>query len=154
MEHQSFEEKMENLKKPDVSGVQHQEVLKMTLFNARKSAALGLWFVLIPCYFLFCVFMKYYFRANLHLFDIAEEFFAQLDKNPNTHFLSPILFVVLPITGIIVNALSILHFEYRKGTRVLVVTIQLRWANIGLLLVSSAIVLIFLLYAVTENYNH
>lgn len=154
MEQQSFEEKMENLKKPDVGAVQHQQALKMTLFNAKKSAALGLWFVLIPCYFLFCVFMKYYFQANLHLFDLAEEFFAQLDKNPNTHFLSPILFVVLPITGIVVNALSILHFEYRKGARELVMTIQVRWMNICLLLLSGAIVLIFLLYAITENYNH
>ena len=54
---EEFLKRMENLKVPDVNPSQHQDMVKMAIMNAGRSAALGLWLVIVPCYFLLCVFM-------------------------------------------------------------------------------------------------
>ncbi len=53
MEQNDFLKKMEGLKKPDVNEVKPSQQFKLVLMNSKKSAALGFWFIVVPCYFLF-----------------------------------------------------------------------------------------------------
>ncbi|HXL57330.1 MAG TPA: hypothetical protein VN958_13795, partial [Chitinophagaceae bacterium] len=59
MKENEFEKQMENLKTPQADTSGHQQILKITLLNAKKSSRLGIVFVTIPCLFLFGVFLKY-----------------------------------------------------------------------------------------------
>ncbi|MEO8398562.1 MAG: hypothetical protein ABI550_01975 [Ignavibacteriaceae bacterium] len=149
-----FSKKIENLKVPEVNNVNPGNELKKTILNAKKSAAIGIWFIVIPAFFLFCVFMKYYFKADLHIFDVIEEFFASLDHNPATKILTPILFVGLPIAGIIINFLAILHFDFDKTKNELNINLKLKFINISLIVISGIILGIFFLYAVGEYFHH
>jgi lantibiotic transport system permease protein len=154
MEEKEFISKMDNLKKPDFSSSEPGKNLKLAIVNSKKSAAMGVWFLLVPCYFLFAVIMKYYFNINLHIIDIFEEFIASLDKSPVTKFITPLFFVVLPIAGIVINLLSIMFFEYNKEQKQINISIKLKALNILLAIISLAVVSIFMLYLITENLHH
>jgi hypothetical protein len=139
-----FLKKMENLKVPEIDPGKHPKMVKMAIMNAERSAALGVWLIVVPCYFLFCVCMYYFFHLKLNWFESMFNLMASLDKNPYLRFLSPILLVILPIVNIIINALSIMHVQYTKmGPE----QGKLREFNIT----SLAIVLTFIAYIITEN---
>lgn len=149
-----FEKHMENLQKPGADSVKPSIDIKLAVVNPQRSAAIGVWFIAVPCYFLFCIFMKYYFHFNIGIFDIIVEMMSDLDKNPNMWFLSPLLIVVLPLVGVVLNALAITHFSYAPVSRILQISIKLRWMNVLVLLVSLSLVSIFILYAIIENIHH
>ena len=127
------------------SAVQPNKKLKLAIVNSKKSAAMGVWFLVAPCYFLLMVFMKYYFNVNLHVIDIFEDFIAGLDKSPVTKFITPLFFVVLPIAGIVINLLSIMYFEYDKERKQINMSVKLKSLNIFLIILSSIVVSIFAL---------
>ena len=79
---EDFEKKMEDLKTPRASGVKEPVEIKLAILNAQRSAAMGIWFVVVPCFFIACVFMKYIFHLNLGLLDTFEETISALDRNP------------------------------------------------------------------------
>ncbi|MBI1768912.1 MAG: hypothetical protein HY015_09610 [Bacteroidetes bacterium] len=151
---EDFEKKLENMGKPEVKSVPPPMEIKLAIVNSQRSAALGIWFIVVPCYFLFCVFMKYYFHFNLGLFDTFIELMASLDKTPGMKFISPILLVGLPLAGIVLNVLAICHFSFDSTDKTLKISIKLRWLNIAILILSLALVGIFMGYAFVENIHH
>lgn len=152
-----FLKKMENLKVPEIDPGEHPKMVKMAIMNAERSAALGVWLIVVPCYFLFCVCMYYFFHLRLNWFESMFNLMSSLDKNPYLRFLSPLLLVILPIVNIIINALSIMHVQYtKKGPeqgklREFNITIKVKIWNILLILISLAIVFTFIAYIITEN---
>ena len=154
MDEKEFLNKMDNLKKPGFENNPPNKLLKLAIVNSKKSAAMGVWFLVVPCYFLFMVLMKYYFNVNLHLIDIFEDFISSMDKSPVTKLIPPLFFIVLPITGIIMNLLSIMFFEYDKDQKQINISVKLKPFNILLVLISFAVVSTFMLYLVIENIHH
>jgi hypothetical protein len=144
-----LEKELGNMKMPD-SEIKSNESVKLTLVQAKKSAALGVWLVAVPLFFLFCVTMKYMFHVNLHFVDVLEETISSLDKSAGTKWLSPLLFMGFPLLSIFLNGLAITHFEVNNKKQ-LIITLKLKWTNIFILLVSCGIVGTFLLYLITEN---
>ena len=151
MDEKEFIDKIENLKKPGFENNSPNKLLKLAIVNSKRSAATGVWFLVVPCYFLFMIFMKYYFNVNLHIINIFEDFISSLDKSPVSKFMAPLFFVGLPIAGIIINLLSIMFFEYDKDRKQINISIKLKPFNIMLVLISFAIVSVFMLYLVVEN---
>lgn len=149
-----MDQTLKDMKTPEVGSLRHEQSIKLTILSARKSAAAGLWLILVPAFFLFSVCMKYYFKQNWHIIDTFEEMMSDLDRSSGTHFLSPLLFVGFPLLSIVLNALSLLHLQVDRLKRELIVTVKLRWVNLILLLVSAIIVSIFFLYSVTESVRH
>jgi hypothetical protein len=154
MKEDEFEKQMEDLKTPQADTSTQQQILKITLLNSKKSSRLGVVFVIIPCLFLFGVFIKYALRINFNLFSSLEEKMATLDKISYLKWLSPLLLVGLPLTGIVINLLAITHFYWDKLKKEFIITIKYRLVNILLLLISIAVVAIFILYAIGENMRH
>jgi hypothetical protein len=89
----------------------------------------------------------------LGVFTIIEEFVASIDRACSFP-MSVLLLVGLPLLGILVNLLSILHARVEPGQRELVVTFKLQWKNIALLILSLGLVGIYLLYSLIENIHH
>lgn len=154
MEKDDFRKRIEQLKKPEIGELEHMKILKLTLLNARKSAVLGIWLVIIPCYFLFCVVMLHYFNINLRLFEAMEDLIAGFDHTPGLKFLGPLLLVGLPIVAFIINALAIMHFYFDKSAYEINITIKIKWLNLIIMFASLCIVCILLLYVITENVHH
>jgi hypothetical protein len=152
-----FLKDMENLKVPDVDVSAHQKAVKIAIMNAERSAVLGVWLIIIPCYFLFCVCMYYYFHVRTNFFEATFTLVSDLDKSSKTKFLSPLLLVGLPIVSIVVNALAITHVTLpRVGPNTKMIkefslTVKVKLWNILLIIISLLIVSIFLAYAIVEN---
>jgi hypothetical protein len=152
-----FLKQMENLKVPDVNPSQHQNMVKMAIMNASRSAALGVWLIAVPCYFLLCVFMFYFFHPRMGWFAAMFNLMSGLSKTPFIDFLGPIVLFGLPIVCIIINVLSILHVQIknidpnRRKVKELSITIKVKLWNIVLILVSLAIVFVFISYVMTES---
>ncbi|MDR3696712.1 hypothetical protein [Mucilaginibacter sp.] len=154
-EKDEFLKQMENLKVPEVNPQEHPQLVKMAIMNAGRSAALGVWLIVAPCYFLFCVFMYYFshLRVGASWFAAMFTLMSSLDKTRYIDFLGPVIMVVLPIVCIIINALAITHVDLQKEGRVqqLNITIKVKIWNILLVLLSLVIVGIFIAYVMTEN---
>jgi heme/copper-type cytochrome/quinol oxidase subunit 2 len=154
-----FLKKMENLQVPEINPTEHPQMVKMAIMNAERSAALGVWLIVVPCYFLLCVFMYYFshIRVGTSWFAAMFKLMSGLDKTPGIDFLGPIILVVLPIVCIVINALAITHVQYQKHgpqqskAREVGITIKIKPLNILLILLSLAIVLTFIAYVMTEN---
>ena len=149
---EDFERQMEQLKTPEVNPEPPLE-LKLAIINSDRSATLGLWFIIVPYFFIGCMIMKYEFQVNLGVLDVITNSLHQLDKNPATWWLQPVFLVALPIIGIMMNILSITHFKYEKSTKLLSFSIKLRWFNLLVLLASLAILGVLLLYLIVENFQ-
>jgi hypothetical protein len=151
MEEKDFLSKMENLKKPDVNAENSQRQIKIALLNARRSAAWGIWFLVVPAFFFCSVAIKYLLHADWSIAGNFLDWVATVDKSMRFPIVSILFFVVLPAGGAIINLLSILHFTYDKPARELIVTIKMKWVNIILALVSLAVIGVIMLYAISEN---
>lgn len=157
MKEDEFLSQMENLQVPDVEPGGHQKIVKMTIMNAERSAVLGVWLIVLPCYFLMCVFMYYHFHLHISWFEAMFKLVISLNKTPHMDFMGPLVLVVLPVICIIINALSITHFSVQKNgpdhskVKEVNITIKIKPLNILLILVSLAILCIFISFAMTEN---
>ncbi len=153
-EDEEFLKKMENLQVPNASPSQHPEAVKMAIMNAERSAALGVWLIVLPCYFLFCAVMYYFFHMRGGWFGAVFTLASGLDKTPGIDFMAPIVLLVLPIICIIINALAITHVKvvkYGGKAKQFSVTIRLRLWNLALIIISVVIVFAFMAYAMVEN---
>ena len=151
MEENNFLSKMENLKKPDANVQASQRQIKIALMNARRSAAWGVWFLVVPIFFFCSVTLKYVLHSDWSIAGNFLDWMAAVDKSMRFPIVSIFLFVILPAVGAVINLLSILHFVYEKAARELVVTIKLKWANMILAVISLSVIAIILLYAISEN---
>lgn len=150
MKPEDFEKKMEGLKTPKSEVVPPKE-LRLAIVSAQRSAVMGIWFIVMPWFFLMCVIMKYIFHLNLGIIDTLEQMMSALDKSPQTWWIGPMMLMGLPIVSIIINALAISHFKWESYTGSLIVSIRMRWLNLSVLVVSTGTVGIFFLYLITEN---
>lgn len=152
-----FLKQMENLNIPDVNPSQHQAVVKMAIMNAARSAALGLWLVILPCYFLICVFIYYQFHLNANWFSAMFGTMVQLEKVPYIDYIGPLVLFILPMICLAINLLSIIHVQVRpldperSKVREMNISIRLKLWNIVLIVISLAIMIVFINFAMTEN---
>lgn len=152
-----FLKKMENLQVPDINPGEHSGRVKMAIMNAERSAALGVWLIIVPCYFLFCVAMYYYFHIGAGWFGSMVTLIAGLEKTRGIDFIAPIVFVVLPVICIVINALAITHARVQKmdpgrsKVREFSFTLKIKPWNIVLILISLAILFAFVSFVLTES---
>jgi hypothetical protein len=138
---------------PEIQADAHRRQLKIMLFSAQKSAALAVWLVAVPCFFLFGVAMKHYFHYDVGLLTIMQELVSSMDRSSGFP-LSILLFVGLPIVVIVTNFLSIIHVALDSIHHDLVVSIKLRWQNIALTFLAFCLLGIFMLYGLIETLHH
>ena len=153
MEKDDLINKLQHMEKPDIVSEQHKAELKLTLLNAKKSARIGVFLIIIPLIFLFLIFLKYSLHIHLSSLSSVENWMAEKDKNSFYKFLIPFLLVGTPLLGLGINLLAILHLEWKKEPNELIITVKLRWINIVISVISVLILFVFLLYAIGENVN-
>jgi hypothetical protein len=151
MNEDNFEKHLEDLKIPQINEIKHQQILKFALLNAKKSSKIGIAFIIIPCLFLFGVFIKQWFGIEFQIFTNLENFMSYLDKIPLAKWIFPLVLVGLPILAIIINSLSIAHFYWDKVRKELLITIKFKLGNFILIIFSACIVIVFLIYITYEN---
>lgn len=142
----NFEKQMENLETPKTEFVKHQEILKIGMVNAKKSARIGILFILAPVLILLIAFVKIKLLVSLGIFTKLERMFTTSDNAGVPGYLPFILFAVLPLIAFVINLLAVSHFYINKTTRELIITIKYRLRNILVLIISAIIIAAFFVY--------
>ena len=141
----NFENKMENLNTPNTDFVKHQEILKIGLMNSRKSARIGIVFILIPMLLIVIAYLKIKLLIHWDFFTRLNQYVSNQNQTSVFSWISHIIFIGLPILAIIINLLAITHFYIDKQNKELTITIRYRLKNLIVLLLSVALlVLIFM----------
>ena len=150
-----IEELMENLEQPTVDVSSHQQEFRLTLFNTKKSAVLGIVLLILPLLFLSGVIFKHYLQIDLGLFTSVYEWIGDLDHKYGggsvLNWIIRILLLLGPLVAIGINLLSILHIRYEKSKKEIVMSLKVKWLNWAIIGVCSTIFIIFFLYLVIEN---
>lgn len=148
-----FLKQMESLQVPQVDPAKHQQMVKMAIMNAERSATLGVWLIVVPCYFLLCVCMYYYFHVHTSWFGAFFELIISLDKTPGFDYMAPLILFVLPIIAVVINCLAITHVQVNKANRVkeFTITIKIKFLNILLIIISLLIIGLFISFTMVQN---
>jgi hypothetical protein len=146
-----FEKRMENLETPNTEFVKHQEVLKIGLMNARKSARIGVLFILLPIVFIVLAYIKIVILMHFNFFTHFSQFLNKQSQPSTYTWAFHILILVLPLAGIIINLLAISHFYINKTTKELIITLKYRFKNLIVLIISGIVFLSVLWYIILMN---
>ena len=138
----NFEDKMENLTTPNTGFVKHQEILKIGMMNARKSARIGIVFILIPMVLIVLAYLKIKLLIHWDFFPKLNEFVSIQNQSSDISWVSHIIFIGLPILAILINLLAITHFYIDKQNKELIVTIRYRLKNLIILILSVVLLVI------------
>ena len=98
---------LERLEVPKVGDVGHQEYVRRVILSAPRSAALTLWYILIPGYLLLCVLMKASFGVEPHLFAVFDGIVRELGASPLGQALPALLFLGLPMIAVLLNLVAV-----------------------------------------------
>ena len=139
-----------DLPMPDPQLDPAQQPLRMTLLQSQRTAALGIWLILVPAFFLAAITMKYVFHIGVGLVTVFEDAMAEFDHASSTGWMTPIIFVLLPMIAVVLNLLSIAHVDHDRQKAQLHITIKLRWLNLAIILFGTVMLGIFFLHAYAE----
>ena len=138
----NFEDKMENLSTPNTGFVKHQEILKIGMMNARKSARIGIVFILIPMVLIVIGYLKIRLLIQWDFFNRLYEFVSNQHQSGVFSWVSHIILIGLPLLAILINLLAITHFYIDKQNKELIVTVRYRLKNLIILILSGALLVI------------
>ena len=142
----NFENKMENLNTPNTDFVKHQEILKIGMMNSRKSARIGIIFILIPMLLIVIAFLKIKLLIHWDFFTRLNQYVSNQNQTSVFSWISHIIFIGLPILAIIINLLAITHFYIDKQNKELTITIRYRLKNLIVLLLSVALLILIFMW--------
>lgn len=139
METQNFEDKLFKMTIPDVKELKHQDLLAETILKEKDKSLLSWWWISIPLFIIVMFIMKSFFMPQTTLISGIDEF------KSNEKYISILFFLVLPISFIIINFLSIRKIYFLAGNPVIVRFIKKVWFNIMIIIVSVMILIIYFL---------
>jgi hypothetical protein len=142
----NFKDKMENLNTPNTGFVKHQEILKIGMMNARKSARIGIVFIIIPMVLIVLAYLKIKLLIHWNFFTRIQQFVLNENQSGVLGWVSHIIFIGLPILAIIINLLSITLFYIDKQNKEMIITIRYRLKNLIVLLISVVLLVIVFMY--------
>ena len=157
MKNGKIEDIMANMKQPKANVSQHKKAFRFTLLNIspKRSAIVGILFLILPMLFLSGVLLKHYMQIDFGIFTSVYEWIGDIDRRFGDHsFLNWVIRILLlfgPTIAIAINLLAILHIRYEKKPKEIVMSIKVKWLNWIIILVCTLIFSVFFLYLVVEN---
>ena|SRR5688572_3916100 len=145
MKKEDVENMLNRMQMPEPEKIMQPRELKIPLLSYRKSSKAGLWLLLVPLTFAFTLFLKTELGVQSAYVDLLRKFFDFIDNNVVLTYLIPLIFIGLPLTAMIINALAICHFQKNQKAKELIITVKYRPLNIVIFLISFAVLVFFLL---------
>ncbi len=148
---------MRNINIPTIDVSHHQKEFRVTLLNSRKSAILGLFFLILPLLFLSGVILKHYMHIEFGLLTSVYHWIGTMDeKYGDASILNWIIrFLLLggPLIAIGVNLIAVTYIRYEAPSKELLLSFKLKWLNWTIIAVCSVAFIIFFSYMIVENMN-
>lgn len=134
METQSFEQRLIQMSKPEVSQLKHEDMLAEAITKAKDKSVVSWWWLSIPLYILAALLMKTFFMPGTTLLSNMHEL---TKKNPYT---SVLFFFILPVVFILINVDSIRKVYRMTGGMPLLKSI---WFNLLIMLISILVIALY-----------
>jgi len=109
METENFGKKIQEMEKPDVKNLKHEELLADAIVNARGKSVVSWWWISIPLFILCMLLMKSAYNPGTTFISGIEDLKAT-DK-----YVSLLFFLIAPIVLIIVNVMTIRNIYLFSG---------------------------------------
>ena len=144
-----LEKKLENLSTPQISNITHQRQLKLSILNARKSGQVGIFMLAIPFSILFSALLETLFKVALPPWSWLKMY------NPTFPVwlrvsIFVIIVIVLPLTALIINILSVVWFQYDRTQKVLQISIKFKTINTIIIVVSGLLAFLFIGHTIAD----
>lgn len=154
MEKENLEDDMKNLSSPIVSAESHMKYFKIYLLNTKKSAYLGYILLLTPFLFLLGVIFSFYLEIKIPIINGVYQWISENDDTPILNWVLRFLLLGGPLIAILINLLSVIHFQWNSKLKEFIITLKVRWLNLSIIIVCSLVFLIFFTYLLIENMSH
>lgn len=128
-----FENKLLQMEKPEVTQLEHQDMLAEAIIKAKDSFVLSSWWLSIPGYIVGAFVMKSLYMPQTKLIISLHEFEAR------QKVLSLLLFILVPVLFTILNLISM------RNTYKVTGSLKYAWLNILMILFSVLVLFIFTL---------
>lgn len=141
-----FTRSLERLEVPQIGDLQHQAFVRRVILSAPRSAALTVWYVLIPCYLLLCTVMKAAFGMEPHLFAVFDGIVRDLSGSALGPILPALLLLGLPAAAVALNLVALRRESRASGRDPWHVTARRRPANTVLVLLGLLAAGLYVVY--------
>ena len=136
--------------KPEAPATENEKVLRLALLSARRSAVVGLVLIAFPGLLVFLLFLQNAF----HLFPGLTRWLAGSGTFLPLPARAIVVFVFLvgfPFVAVAVNLLSISWYRYYHFRHELVISIRMRWPNILIAIIGSALAAFYILHLLADT---
>lgn len=144
-----LEQQLENIDVPEVTPLHHQQQLKLTILNAKKSATISLWLLVVPFVVLFGGFMQSAFHIMLPPWSWLVKYSPLMPLWLRLGIFVCVV-IILPFVAVFINVLGILWFKYDKTEHVLQIAVRMRKTNVIIITIAAILALFFIGHTVTE----
>ena len=139
MEMKNFEEKLNQMTKPEVSQLKHQNMLANTIAKAKDNSVLSWWWLSIPLYLIAALLMKSVYMPHATLVSNLH------DLTSKEKYSSLLFFLILPILIIIINFISIRRIYFLSGKPKMNHFLGSVWFNVLIIIFSILVLIIYAL---------
>jgi len=150
MNRENLENYLETLPKPKPDLPASQKILKVALFSARRSSRIGFWLVLLPGLVIFLFFLQNVIHVDTGLIRFLEKQGPSL-STPVKAALLFIFLVGFPLIAVVINLLSLSHFQYDRPSKEFTITLKIRWWNILITLMGAALAVFYILHILADS---
>jgi hypothetical protein len=137
MEKLNFENKLKEMKKPEISQLKHEDLLSKAIINAKDKSVVSWWWLSVPIFIVMMLLMKSEFMPGTSLISNMHEL------ETNQKLISIVFFLISPLSLILVNALTIKKIHFLSGSPKSLNFLEAVWFNILIIAVSACILIIY-----------
>lgn len=126
------------------------ESLKIALLNSKRSSRIGLLLIALP----FLIIFIFSLQNLLNLSPALTSWIVRASGSLPGYGRALFFFLLLtgfPFLAIIINMLSIMYFKYNKARKELNIVVRVRWWNLIVTLVATAIALFYMLHLLADS---
>lgn len=137
MEKLNFEKKLNEMEKPEITQLKHEDMLSASIINAKDKSVVSWWWLSVPVFIILMLLMKSTFIPGTTLFSNIHEL------KSNQKLISIIFFLISPVILIIINTLTIRKIHFLSGSPKSFRFLEAIWFNVLIIAVSAFILIIY-----------
>ncbi|HEV9038669.1 MAG TPA: hypothetical protein VGQ51_18660 [Puia sp.] len=141
---------LKEISKPEAPPARGQEMLKVTLMNARRSSVIGAVLIILPggLILLFLLQNSLHLAPGVTRWLAGEGTFLPLPARAIVAF---VFLVGFPVLAVILNMLAITWYRYDRARKELTVTVRMRWINVLIIIAGSALASFYVLHLLADT---
>jgi hypothetical protein len=150
MEQKKLGEYLKDIPLPEPTPPPQQEMLKMTLLNAKRSSVFGALLVVLPGLLVFLAFLQ----NVLHLSPGLTRWFANVFSSIPLPARAVVMFAFLvgfPFIAVVLNILAIVYYRFNVIKKELTIVVRMRWPNILVAIAGAALASFYVFHLLADS---